>query len=107
MNQDNTVRIANRTLQIEKSKWRGTLAKCRVLVCEHLDATWSVYYGPHWWAATPRTARPQATLTARFSRGNPAPPAGFPLPAASPADKKSRYYYRTNHVLIHPDISMC
>jgi len=47
VNQDNTVRIANRTLQIEKTKWRGTLAKCRVLVCEHLDGTWSVFYGPH------------------------------------------------------------
>jgi hypothetical protein len=47
VNQDNTVRIANRTLQIEKSKWRGTLAKCRVLVCEHLDGSWSVHYGPH------------------------------------------------------------
>ena len=40
-------RIANGTLQIEKSNWRGTLAKCRVLVCEHLDSTWSAYYGPH------------------------------------------------------------
>ena len=58
VNQDNTVRIANRTLQIEKSKWRSTLAKCRVLVCEHLDGT-------------------------------------------------CRYYNRTDHVLIHPDISMC
>jgi hypothetical protein len=37
VNQDNTVNMANRTLQIEKTKWRGTLAKCRVLVCEHLD----------------------------------------------------------------------
>jgi hypothetical protein len=47
VNQDNTVRVANRTLQIEKTKWRGTLAKCRVLVCEHLNGTWSVFYGPH------------------------------------------------------------
>jgi hypothetical protein len=47
VNQDNTVRIANRTLQIERTKWRNTLAKCHVLVCEHLDGTWSVFYGPH------------------------------------------------------------
>jgi hypothetical protein len=26
VNQDNTVRTANRTLQIERTKWRGTLA---------------------------------------------------------------------------------
>ena len=58
VNQDNTVRIVNRMLQIEKSKWRSTLAKCRVLVCEHLDGT-------------------------------------------------CRYYNRIDHVLIHPDISMC
>jgi len=47
VNQDNTVHIANRTLQIEKTQWRNTLAKCHVLVCEHLDGTWSVFYGPH------------------------------------------------------------
>jgi hypothetical protein len=47
VNQDNTVRVAHRTLQIKKSRWRGTLAKCRAQVCEHLDGTWSVFYGPH------------------------------------------------------------
>ena len=44
---DNTVRYANRVLQIEKSKWRRTLAGCRVTVYEHLDGTLSVSYGPH------------------------------------------------------------
>lgn len=44
---DNTVRYANRILQIEKSKWRRTLAGCRVMVYEHLDGTLSVGYGPH------------------------------------------------------------
>jgi transposase len=44
---DNTVEIAQRTLQIEKSPWRNTLAGCSVIVYEHLDGTLSVGYGPH------------------------------------------------------------
>jgi transposase len=80
VNQDNTVRIANRTLQIEKSKWRGTLAKCRVLVCEHLDRTWSVYYGPHLVGCYASDGAPAgAARNESCERGNPAPPAGFPL----------------------------
>ncbi|HKV97637.1 MAG TPA: ISNCY family transposase, partial [Gammaproteobacteria bacterium] len=47
VNRDNTVRLDHRVLQIEKSRWRGTLAGCRVTVCEHLDNRWSVLYGPH------------------------------------------------------------
>jgi transposase len=47
VNRDNTVSFANRVLQIERTRWRGTLAGCRVLVCEHLDGRVSVYYGPH------------------------------------------------------------
>src|SRR5258708_3012551 len=80
VNQDNTVRVANRTLQIEKTKWRGTLAKCRVLVCEHLNGTWSVFYGPHlvgrYTADGLAGGDPGITLS---KRGNPPPPPGFPL----------------------------
>ena len=75
VNQDNTVRVANRTLQIEKTRWRGTLAKCHVLVCEHLDGTWSVFYGPH---LVGRYA-PEGTALAPSAMGNPAPPAEFPI----------------------------
>jgi hypothetical protein len=35
--QDNTVRMGDRTWQIEQTPWRGTLAGCRVTICEHLD----------------------------------------------------------------------
>jgi hypothetical protein len=84
VNQDNTVRVANRTLQIEKSQWRGTLAKCRVLVCEHLDGTWSVFYGPHLVGRYAPDGQPCHPLASNFSAsGNPAPPAGFPLPTAT------------------------
>ena len=47
VNRDNTVSVANRVLQIEKTPWRSTLAGCRVTVCEHLEGTLSVCYGPH------------------------------------------------------------
>ena len=47
VSRDNTVRVGNCVLQIEKTPWRGTLAGCRVIVHEHLDGTWSVGYGPH------------------------------------------------------------
>ncbi len=47
VNRDNTVNFANRSWQIERSKLRGTLAGCRVVVHEHLDDTLSITFGPH------------------------------------------------------------
>ena len=47
VNRDNTIEFAGRVLQIERTRWRGTLARCRVTVCQHLDGALSVYYGPH------------------------------------------------------------
>ena len=44
---DNTVRYDGRCLQIPKQTFRFSMARCRVLVCEHLDRTLSVHYGPH------------------------------------------------------------
>jgi transposase len=44
---DNTVSFARLTLQIERQKWRSTLAGCRVVVYEHLDGTLSLGYGAH------------------------------------------------------------
>jgi transposase len=44
---DNTVRWGDRTWQIQKVPGRGTLANCRVTVCQHLDQTVSILYGPH------------------------------------------------------------
>jgi transposase len=44
---DNTVSFARLTLQIERQKWRGTLAGCRVTVYEHLDGTLSLGFGAH------------------------------------------------------------
>src|SRR5688572_2517499 len=44
---DNTVRYENRCLQIPQQTFRFSLARCRVLVCAHLDTTISLYYGPY------------------------------------------------------------
>ena len=44
---DNTVAIGERVWQIERTRWRGTLAGCRVTICEHLDGKVSIAYGPH------------------------------------------------------------
>ena len=47
VNRDNTVQLDQRVLQIEKTLWRGTLAGCRVTLCEHLDGRLTIHYGPH------------------------------------------------------------
>lgn len=47
VNQDNTIALDNRILQIEKTPWRNTLAGCRVTVYEHLAGAVVVRYGPH------------------------------------------------------------
>ena len=44
---DNAVRLGDRTWQIERTPWRGTLAGCRVTICEHLEGDVSIVYGPH------------------------------------------------------------
>ena len=47
VNQDNTIALDNRILQIEKSRWRNTLAGCTVTVYEFLDGGIAVRFGPH------------------------------------------------------------
>ena len=44
---DNTVAIGERSWQIEKSRFRHTLAGCTVMIHEHLDGRISIRYGPH------------------------------------------------------------
>lgn len=44
---DNTVAIADRRWQIEKTRFRHTLAGCTVVIHEHLDGRISIRYGPH------------------------------------------------------------
>ena len=44
---DNTVAIGSRSWQIDKSRFRHTLAGCTVTIHEHLDGTISIRFGPH------------------------------------------------------------
>jgi transposase len=44
---DNTVAIADRTWQLEKSRFRSSLAGCTVMIHEHLDGTVSIRFGAH------------------------------------------------------------
>jgi len=44
---DNTIQFGNRIFQVPSTRFRATLAGCRVMVYEHLDHTLSVGYGPH------------------------------------------------------------
>jgi transposase len=58
---DNTVSFARLSLQIERQRWRGTLAGCRVIVYEHLDGTLSVGFGTHVVGRYSADGRPLAT----------------------------------------------
>ena len=44
---DNTVAIRDRHWQLDRTPFRRTLAGCTVTICEHLDTTVSVRWGPH------------------------------------------------------------
>ena len=44
---DNTVAIANRSWQIDKTRFRSTLAGSTVTIHEHMDETVSIRFGPH------------------------------------------------------------
>jgi len=47
VSKDNTVAIADRNWQLEKSRFRHSLAGCTVTIHEHLDGLVSIRYGPH------------------------------------------------------------
>jgi transposase len=47
VDRDNTVVVENQVYQIERSRWRDTLAGCTVRVHEMLDGTIAIRYGPH------------------------------------------------------------
>lgn len=87
VNRDNTISFANRVLQIERTRWRGTLAGCRVVVCEHLDGWLSVYYGPHRVGRyAPADGEPEGAVKScgkAAALGNPANCARFPLSHSS------------------------
>ena len=44
---DNTVAVAGRTWQLDKTRFKPTLAGSTVTIYEHLDMTVSIRFGPH------------------------------------------------------------
>src|SRR6202050_4549225 len=44
---DNTVAIAERNWQLDKTRFRSSLAGCTVTIHQHLDGNVSIRYGPH------------------------------------------------------------
>jgi len=72
---DNTVAIADRHWQLEKSRFRSTLAGCTVTIHEHLNGSVSIRYGPHVvgrFTATGGTTQPRPDPTSE-SRGKDGP----------------------------------
>ena len=47
VNNDNTVQCANRTFQLDQTRWRNTLAGQTVVVHQHRDGRMSIRYGPN------------------------------------------------------------
>ena len=66
VNRDNTVQLDQQVYQIEKTRWRGTLAGCRVILCEHLDGRLTIHYGPHLVASFSAQERVQNKAAARL-----------------------------------------
>jgi hypothetical protein len=65
---DNTVKFKNMILQIDRQSFRGSLANCRVMVCEHLDESITIAFGPHQVGAFDAQGNPLRKQTT--SRGN-------------------------------------
>lgn len=75
--QDNTVVLQNRCLQLNKTRFRNTLAGCTVTLCEHLDGSLSVRWGPH--LLTTVKAERDGGKDGTWCLGNLAQTARFPL----------------------------
>jgi transposase len=86
VNRDNTVSFQNLSLQIERVRWRATLAGCQVVAHQHLNGTLSLTHGPHCLgrydaAGVPLTA--QASTQLSRGRGT-APFPCNPIPKITP-----------------------
>jgi hypothetical protein len=94
VNRDNTVSFQNLHLQIERVKWRGTLAGCSVTVHQHLDGTLSLRYGPHGLGRYQASGLPHpvktgaSTLLGRGRENDPFP--CNPIPKTNPVPPAAR-----------------
>jgi transposase len=86
VNRDNTVNFQNLSLQIERVRWRATLAGCQVVVHQHLDGTLSLSYGPHCLGRYGANGLPQPTkASTALGRGRETAPFPCnPIPKTNP-----------------------
>jgi transposase len=70
---DNTVAIADRRWQLEKSRFRSSLAGCMVTIHQHLDGTVSIRFGPHTVGRYSAEGRPLSAKRPPESRGKAGP----------------------------------
>ncbi len=86
VNRDNTVSFQNLSLQIERVRWRATLAGCQVVVHQHLNGTLSLTHGPHCLGRYDAAGAPLSTkASAELSRGRgTAPFPCHPIPKINP-----------------------
>lgn len=104
---DNTVEYGNRVLQIEKTKWRFSLAGCKVTIYQHADHTISIGYGPHIVGRYDDTGQPLAAAAAANRRAKQAAKkrsartakqTSCGNAAAAESDKKRRFPQRLGKV---------
>jgi transposase len=69
VNRDNTVSFQNLSLQIERVRWRATLAGCQVVVHQHLNGTLSLTHGPHCLGRYDARGAPLSKASTELSRG--------------------------------------
>jgi transposase len=86
VNRDNTVSFQNLSLQIERVRWRATLAGCQVLVHQHLNGSLSLTHGPHCLGRYDSAGTPlPAKASTELSRGRgTAPFPCNPIPKINP-----------------------
>jgi transposase len=86
VNRDNTVSFQNLSLQIERVRWRATLAGCQVVVHQHLNGTVSLTHGPHCLGRYDADARPlPGKASTELSRGRETAPFPCnPIPKINP-----------------------
>ena len=66
---DNTVASAERNWQLEKSRFRSSLAGCTVTIHQHLDETVSIRYGPRVAGRYEADAAPRLAKSKRTAHG--------------------------------------
>lgn len=108
VNRDNTVVVGGKVLQIEPTRWRGSLAGCSVTVCEHLEETWSIRYGPHvvgqynaqgWPLLWESKSNRRGKAVEKALRGN--PKTGFPLRLEIPQSARNSHFPTASAAAIH------